>query len=194
MGPQKLFLRNQFQTFRTDLVINTFMESPIVASQPCSICIRMSLGSFLDYTRESLLHCGISNSQGLVFHFDENGHHRSKWVECVCYRLDINQMKDLKANETLGTVEKQRRWDDLLLKFHRSHETSEVPYHNFDNNCYDFINSFLNRAFMHTSQQQSTNTNISGFTKDSVAVQMLEPCMMELEKYLIYYRKLIKNN
>ena len=169
------------------------MESPISRSQPCSICIRMACGSFVDYTRDSLLHCGVSDSKGVVFHFDESGHHRSEWLECIYYRLDIYRMKIFGTETTTNPVEKYRSWDDLLLQFFRSHEKNDGAYHSLDNNCYDFINAFLNRAFMHSSQQLFINASITGFTKDSVAVHMLEPCMMELEKYLTCYRQLINN-
>ena len=162
------------------------MESPIVRSQPYCICIRTAIGSFLNYTRESLLHCGVSDSNGFVFHFDENGRHRSKWTESVCYHLDTNGMFAAETEKRGSKEEKLQRWDDKLVQFSNLHEKDGAPYHPLENNCYDFVTSFLNEAYLNLPQRYP-------FTKDTVAVQMLEPRMLELEKYMSYFRQLTNN-
>ena len=60
---------------------------PILPSQPMSICIRMGVGSFSSYTRESILHCGISDSNGKVYNFDEYGHNECTWYESLSFPL-----------------------------------------------------------------------------------------------------------
>jgi|EP01047_Picozoa_sp_COSAG01_P051226 hypothetical protein len=43
----------------------------IKPSVPHSFCIKMTRGSFVDYTRSCLLHCGIADRTGCVWNFDE---------------------------------------------------------------------------------------------------------------------------
>jgi len=157
-----LHLENAFNTFRTDLLVQPFMQSPIIPSQSCSICIRMALGSFTMYTRESLLHCGISDSKGFVHHFDDTGHHCSKWIESVCYRVE-----SLPAEQ----------WDKALSDFHSA---ERCAYNAISNNCYDYTVGFLN------------NISYLGkvHSKDSIAAGLLEPAMLKAEEYLAYYRQL----
>jgi hypothetical protein len=50
---------------------HTLLPPLIVPSMPHSFCIQMTRGSFVDYTRSCLLHCGIADSTGCVWNFDE---------------------------------------------------------------------------------------------------------------------------
>jgi hypothetical protein len=61
----------------------------IASSKPYAICVRTTVGSFRDYSRRSLLHCGISDATGAVYHFDEHGLHVSSegWRGCVSVPL-----------------------------------------------------------------------------------------------------------
>eukprot|EP01047_Picozoa_sp_COSAG01_P103714 COSAG01_NODE_33139_length_569_cov_2.293617_1_plen_146_part_01 len=83
------------------------MEDAVGVSQPHCICIRMSTGSFVDYTSTSILHCGISNSNGLVFHFDETGYHRDHWEECVSVPLSGVSSIDSELRAWQASCEKQ---------------------------------------------------------------------------------------
>jgi hypothetical protein len=49
--------------------------SGILESRPMCVCIKMTVGSFTNYSSTSLLHCGISDSRGRVYNFDEGGYH-----------------------------------------------------------------------------------------------------------------------
>jgi hypothetical protein len=69
-------------------VIESSQPPLIVGSMPYCFCIKMTRGSYTDYTRSCLLHCGISDDKGRVFNFDEGGHHVDRsWRESICVPL-----------------------------------------------------------------------------------------------------------
>lgn len=68
----------------------------IQRSKPHCFCIKMTRGSFVDYTRSCLLHCGISNAQGQVYNFDQHGYHLDRWRESISVPLDgLNALIDV---------------------------------------------------------------------------------------------------
>jgi hypothetical protein len=64
------------------------LPADIQESKPHCFCIKMTRGSFVDYTRSCLLHCGISNSQGQVYNFDQHGYHLERWRESISVPLE----------------------------------------------------------------------------------------------------------
>lgn len=64
------------------------LPAGIQASKPRCFCIKMTRGSFVDYTRSCLLHCGISDSQSQVYNFDQHGYHLERWRESISVPLD----------------------------------------------------------------------------------------------------------
>ena len=74
------------------------LPAGIQASKPYCFCIKMTRGSFVDYTRSCLLHCGISDSQGQVYNFDQHGYHLDRWRESISVPLDdLDALIDIDA-------------------------------------------------------------------------------------------------
>ena len=64
------------------------LPAGIQGSNPHCFCIKMTRGSFVDYTRSCLLHCGISDSQGQVYNFDQHGYHLDRWRESISVPIE----------------------------------------------------------------------------------------------------------
>ncbi|XP_005052906.1 PREDICTED: MKRN2 opposite strand protein [Ficedula albicollis] len=89
------------------------------------------------YDGHSDLHVGITNSQGMVYHYDQEGVHRSAsgWEQCICIPLVQPDMWEL-----------LQLWDNLLEEF--SWEEAWLP-HRYDeqqHNCFTFALAFVNRV------------------------------------------------
>ncbi|NWH68514.1 MKROS protein, partial [Geococcyx californianus] len=77
--------------------------------QPRAFLLRPSAGTFLgEYDGKSDLHVGISNSNGVVYHYNEKGVHRAGtgWEQCLSIPLVQPDMFGLR-----------QQWDELLEKF-----------------------------------------------------------------------------
>jgi hypothetical protein len=100
------------------------------------ICIRMSSGSFAEYSHSSMLHAGLSDSHGRVHHFDETGHHVDEyWPESICVPL-FAALRD--PDSCAG-----RLWDSALASFHDVHSRTGRQYDPVCHNCYTYIVEFL---------------------------------------------------
>ena len=108
------------------------MPKGVDRSLPRCVCIRMTVGSFTGYTERSLLHTGVSDSSGIVYNFDERGHHKDAWVESINYPLQ--------AAASLSDDE----WDAALCAHHAAHRGSGIPYRSLGYNCYQYVVEFLN--------------------------------------------------
>lgn len=132
---------------------------------PRSICVRMTMGTFVgQYSGTALLHCGISDSKGRVFNFDERGIIAEEtWSEAVCLRLQA--------------IMHPRRLDDAafdeeLLKWHTRALLDNAPYHSTLNNCFDHVV----RGVQHL-------TRSADVTKASLSL-LLDPVMGEVAQYV----------
>ncbi|XP_074692760.1 MKRN2 opposite strand protein isoform X2 [Strix aluco] len=77
--------------------------------QPCAFLLRPSAGTFLGgYDGKSDLHVGITNSNGVVYNYNEEGIHRSEsgWEQCISIPLVQPDMFGL-----------LQQWDKLLEEF-----------------------------------------------------------------------------
>ncbi|XP_041882647.1 MKRN2 opposite strand protein isoform X2 [Corvus kubaryi] len=86
--------------------------------QPRAFLIRPTRGTFLHgYDGHSDLHVGITNSQGVVYNYDQEGVHRagSGWEQCISIPLVQPDMSEL-----------LQQWDDLLEEF--SLEEAWLPH------------------------------------------------------------------
>ena len=101
------------------------------------------------YTQQSILHCGISDSAGKVYSFDEYGYHESRWHESVSVTLrtpasyigEQNKGKSIEVKEA-----QEKAWDLKLTSFHvnRRSNFKKSEYNAMLNNCYDYVTDFLN--------------------------------------------------
>ena len=153
---------------------------PILPSQPMSLCIRMGVGSFSSYTRDSILHCGISDSKGKVYNFDEYGHNECTWYESLSFPLVCSS--SFSSNNVYHITEKQ--WDKNLEHYHIAHKTNlpKSMYNASNNNCYDYVTDFLNTIHWNNS---------SNHTKDTIVNTYLEPTVLNMEKYLFLWKRIL---
>lgn len=83
-GP--IFLVQEGHELENEKIVNRF-PARITKNLPRAFCIKMTFGSFRNYrggANGSLLHCGISDSQGKVYNFDGKGHHVDEhWPEAI---------------------------------------------------------------------------------------------------------------
>merc|ERR1712046_326885 len=107
--------------------------SGIIESRPMCVCIKMTVGSFTNYSSTSLLHCGISDSRGRVYNFDESGYHvDASWKESICIPIG-------------GTWDSQA-FDAALTSFHADHSKRGVRYQALGPNCFTYVVEFLNSS------------------------------------------------
>lgn len=108
---------------------------PVSPAKPRCIVVRPTGRPFRAYTPGCLLHVGLTDSRGSVYHFDEGGlHERDKWPEALCVPVDGAHLSDAQWDAELAshvTIEKMR-------------PGASQRYHSLANNCYDFALRFLN--------------------------------------------------
>eukprot|EP00658_Telonema_sp_P-2_P019639 TRINITY_DN17750_c0_g1_i3.p1 TRINITY_DN17750_c0_g1~~TRINITY_DN17750_c0_g1_i3.p1 ORF type:complete len:229 (-),score=40.62 TRINITY_DN17750_c0_g1_i3:500-1186(-) len=105
------------------------IEPAITGSKPQSLVIKTTFGSFANYSNTCLLHAGVTNSAGMVYNFDQAGHHVEQWVEAINVPVEF---------------EDPDAWDAALIGFNEDHKALGVPYQELGYNCYNYIVDFLN--------------------------------------------------
>lgn len=139
----------------------------ITPSQPCSLVIKTTVGSFSEYSPHCLLHAGVTDSQGRSFNFDERGHHREHWAEAICVPVHPGDVAD---------------WDAQLAAFAVNHKSLGVPYQTLGYNCYNYLVDFLNAIRF---KGQST------YTVENVERDVLgKPALAAINEYLDLWKKL----
>ncbi|XP_077642175.1 MKRN2 opposite strand protein [Lonchura striata] len=142
--------------------------------QPRAFLIRPSRGNFLhDYRGHCDLHVGITNSQGLVYNYDQEGVHRaaSGWEQCISIPLVQPDMWEL-----------LQHWDSLLEEF--SLEEAWLPhrYEEQQHNCYTFALAFVNRV------RQARGR--AALSKGEFTQRFLLPHTSEASRYLALQQQL----
>ncbi|XP_014769966.1 MKRN2 opposite strand protein [Octopus bimaculoides] len=114
------------------------IESPFIDAVrlPFAVVVKPTQGTFLqDYQNAANLHIGVTNSQGVVYEYDENGITIGSisWTCCIAVSFS-----DLLTNRLFET-----EWDGQLARY--SQDLTWVPqrYHEEDHNCFSFVTSFL---------------------------------------------------
>jgi hypothetical protein len=162
------------------LLSERVLPSPITTSGPYRFCIRTSFGSFKDYTSRSLLHAGVSNSKGVVYNFDERGHHRDeRWIECVSTPLNDIEDFDRKLNEY--DASHRSRVHTYSHRIYREEDEMEHP----GNNCFDYVVGFLNYV-----RYKGRNDH----TVQSIERYLLTRPMMDAQAYINQWRALKRAN
>lgn len=99
-----------------------------------SLAIKPTVGTFGRYHNRMLLHCGLADSAGRVYNFDESGCHvDSDWHESISIPVAAPHLSD-------------EQWDAELDRHHKAELTFKAyrPYKQLQNNCYDYVIRFLN--------------------------------------------------
>jgi len=111
-----------------------FHESNVAPCKPRSLVIKPTFCNFSNYSSNALLHCGISNSKGLVYNFDSRGVSLDQpWSEVINVMLKTDNYSD-------------EQWDRYLQEHYENEKILEKKnkYNQFDNNCYDYVLRFFN--------------------------------------------------
>ncbi|XP_061328953.1 MKRN2 opposite strand protein [Pezoporus flaviventris] len=122
--------------------------------QPRSFLLRPAAprGGFRGYDGNSDLHVGITNSNGVVYNYDEEGIHRDEagWEECISIPLVQPDMFEL-----------LEQWDKLLEEF--SVREAWLP-HRYDEkayNCYTYALAFINSILTTLGKQQMSKSEFT---------------------------------
>ncbi|NWI93965.1 MKROS protein, partial [Pitta sordida] len=113
--------------------------------QPRAFLLRPTRGSFLSgYDGDSDLHVGITNSQGVVYSYDQAGVHRdgSGWEQCLSIPLLQPAVWEL-----------LQHWDNLLQEFSQGEAWLPHRYDEQEHNCYTFALAFINHLLSTQGQQ-----------------------------------------
>lgn len=148
------------------------MSTIIGPPEPHSLIIRPTFHGFSKYSREDLLHVGISDSAGrYVYNYDHRGISCEQWRKV----LSIPLSGQLDAAHL-------SRWDDSLV----AHREAEIvrdrfseSYHATGNNCYSFVVRFLNNYFT------------LSVTKESLAIQHIAKPLSEFELFFQWHESIL---
>lgn len=168
-------------TVTTAMRIPPFIiDSPFVSaySTQCCVVIKPTRGSFLeDFTNQSNLHVGVTNSRGVVYEFDERGITvgAKDWNQCIRIRVILNDSAD---EVMYGT------WDEQLSDFVMNQCWTRTCYNEVTHNCYDFVLYFLR-----TQELKDVNECLSD--RSSFCVSFILPKTQKAGKYISIYREIV---
>lgn len=151
------------------------LVNPIFSPKPFSLLITKSSGvlSPQSYNRNDILHVGISNSSNEVYNF---------WFKYKIDKAEDVSMWQNVLNIELSSLPEiiKENFDEILKEDMRSQSEAYSLYHQFDNNCYDYICRFLN------------GINYSGikWDKHSFALNVIEPHLIYCEKYFDLFKQI----
>eukprot|EP01112_Ceratiomyxa_fruticulosa_P009376 TRINITY_DN2442_c0_g1_i2.p1 TRINITY_DN2442_c0_g1~~TRINITY_DN2442_c0_g1_i2.p1 ORF type:complete len:294 (-),score=52.32 TRINITY_DN2442_c0_g1_i2:104-985(-) len=166
----------------------TLHEPPVSISKPKSIVVKIAGGaSFQHYHPNAILHVGITNSQGNVFHYDERGVHVDDfWNECLSIQIFQTPSTPTEATTTTTAQEPSTEntltpsddvWDKYLLTYCEiKRGDPSNRYHPLQNNCYSYVVGVFNHI----------QVGGSAVVHDKVSLvhQYLETPIQLLEGYL----------
>ncbi|KAM4654078.1 MKRN2 opposite strand protein [Amazona ochrocephala] len=130
-------------------------------------------GGFRGYAGNSDLHVGITNSNGVVYNYDEEGIHRDEtgWEQCISIPLVQPDMFEL-----------LEQWDKLLEEFSVREAWLRHRYDAKAHNCYTYALAFINSILTTLGKQQMSK---SEFTEKFVI-----PHTKRASKYLTLHQEL----
>ena len=146
-------------------------------STSCSLLIKPTVGNFVtDFTKESNLHVGLTDMNGCVHEFDENGITvgSCEWRTCIKVTL-LHDDDPLKSE-----------WNKSLQKFKDGRLWKKELYDENSHNCFDFVVSFL--RFMGLDRMYPSLIDRRLFCKD-----MIVPKTGKAGKYIGLYREILQN-
>eukprot|EP00656_Telonema_subtile_P048711 TRINITY_DN5877_c0_g1_i1.p1 TRINITY_DN5877_c0_g1~~TRINITY_DN5877_c0_g1_i1.p1 ORF type:complete len:248 (-),score=66.36 TRINITY_DN5877_c0_g1_i1:256-999(-) len=166
-GREMITLESMLSTLGEDMEVLERRPPAITPATPCALLIKPTFGSFRNYSSTCLLHAGVSDSEGRVYNFDQDGHHVQTWEEAICVPVECDDPE---------------AWDAALIGFDLNHQDTGVPYSERGYNCYNYVVDFLN------SIQYLGKTNHS---VESVELEVLgKPALHAVNEYVLYWQKL----
>ncbi|XP_009320288.1 PREDICTED: MKRN2 opposite strand protein [Pygoscelis adeliae] len=133
--------------------------------------------SFRGYDGKSDLHVGITNSNGVVYNYNEEGIHRAEtgWEQCISIPLVQPDMFGL-----------LQQWDALLEEFSVGEAWLPHRYEEHDHNCYTYALAFINSVLTAQGKRQMSK---SEFTEKFVI-----PQTKKASKYITLHQELTAND
>nr|XP_009482410.1 PREDICTED: MKRN2 opposite strand protein [Pelecanus crispus] len=133
--------------------------------------------SFRGYDGKADLHVGITNSNGVVYNYNEEGIHRAEtgWEQCISIPLVQPDMFGL-----------LQQWDKLLEEFSVGDAWLPHRYDEHDHNCYTYALAFINSVLTAQGKQQMSK---SEFTEKFVI-----PQTKKASKYITLHQELTAND
>ncbi|KAL7986051.1 hypothetical protein Chor_011217 [Crotalus horridus] len=167
------------------LIYRSLEEAPVSIPSPfvnghgekCSFLLKPTVGTFLrDYDGDSDLHVGITNTNGLVYNYNETGITIAEygWEQCVSIPLVQPDMYGL-----------LNQWDTYLEQFSTTDIWLPHRYEECFHNCYTYALTFINCVLSAQKQQQM---NKNEFTEKFVI-----PRTRKASKYITIYKEICKN-
>lgn len=155
------------------------LENPIEKVKSKCLIITESFGTLAlsSYSNSSLLHIGISNSKKEIYNF---------WDNYKIEEIDSSNNFIWKSvmNIPLGNLSQNldddEMFDSILISDLFKQQDIFPKYDQFNNNCYAYICRFLN----------SINYSNTYWTKENLALNLLEPKLIQLDKFCLIYKKL----
>ncbi|XP_062441434.1 MKRN2 opposite strand protein [Rhea pennata] len=128
------------------------------------------------YDGKSDLHVGITNTNGIVYNYDEEGIHRDEtgWEQCISIPLVQPDMFGL-----------LHQWDKLLEEFSAGEAWLPHRYEEHDHNCYTYALAFINSVLTAQGKQQMSK---SEFTEKFVI-----PQTKRASRYITLHQELTAN-
>eukprot|EP00808_Paulinella_micropora_P010183 g81150.t1 len=148
------------------------LQSHIGPSSARSIVVKCAYHGWDKYSPTTILHVGVTDSKGAVYHFDKLGRRKeSRWPQCLSIPLDSPIPADA--------------WDEKLDEFLAVQQATSrrEPFHELNNNCHNFLLRFLN-----FTRYKDTDKH----TKESIASQKIATPLAEVELFLAANKKLGK--
>lgn len=167
-------------TSHSTLTLPRILESPLGPAKSLSILIRKTHGSFAHeewQQDQSFMHCGVSNSRGIVFHFDEEGKHEDiTWRECVSIPL-LSHGTFSSSSSPFSTPPSSSQLDSELQRYHSSFVGDK------DSSCFTYLCDLLNSLDYHPTRMGGRNDE-EGDQSSSSSVLLTLPA---LEQGLLLY-------
>ncbi|XP_045199596.2 MKRN2 opposite strand protein-like [Mercenaria mercenaria] len=152
------------------------IESPFTEADitQCSLVIKPTIGHFLyDFSNNSNLHIGLTDSSGNVYEFDERGVTvgDKTWTHCLSIKI-------LDEHEQL-----ENKWDHSLEQFANEKLWKKECYDENSQNCFDFVLHFL--QCFELDRQYSCLVDKSVFCE-----KMILPATRRAGKYITLYKQI----
>jgi len=151
------------------------LENPIEKPKINSILITLSFGELtpLNYSSETLLHTGISNSKLEIYNFWDEYKIQSASDKLWKYVININIETQLSDSE----------FDTALHNSFLSQKLSFTNYNQITNNCFDFVTRFLN----------GINFKGINWTKEKLVSEFIQSYVLNLDRYCLIYKNVLKS-
>ena len=122
-----------------------------------------------------IYYIGICNSKGIIYNF---------WGKYKKESVFENIIWEKVINISLDVAMKNEEFDKILDEDFENQKKTHGWYHPIENNCYSYVCRFFNHI----------NYSYCQWSKESLAVNVIEPKMQYLTKYVYILQRLISED